>query len=598
MASRLATWEKYLLLATAAFIAIVGVLVIRQVSVTPDEAIYIATGLTYIQQHEERLNLEHPPLEKVLAAIPLLLDGARPSYESPAWTSPEEVDFSQQSLRSWGELGARRGFLARLPMVLLTVLLGVTIFWIGRGLAGPWGGFLSLAAYASSPFFYAYGPLVLTDIGVALFVLLAGWTFASLWQEPSLTKSIWFGLALSGAFLSKFSSGLLLPVFFVLAIWYVLSPPQPLQVRRALRYSIVGLVISAVVVFATYGLLFWKTDLAWLFRYQADNTNRSKGILAAGAAWAQAHPSLSHAFYPVILYLWGVSKTLHTLVRPTFVLGKVYEVGTPLFFPAMFFYKMTPGFLVLSALLLLLWLWRRVPGGTAGGRTQAPLHVRAIALIFVVFTLAAVSSKLNIGLRHLSVSIAALVALISLIVSWVSTLRSTRLRTGLLAAAVVAIVASFGSTLAGFPDYIGYFNRLKGDRPNYEIATGADLDWGQSLIELRGYLQQHQIRSVDFDVKGSVPEWYLPTLPAFECEKGVPADAEWVAVGASRFITTVGFKIDPAVPVPHCEYLFHNPYWVNSSGSLYVFHMRPENAGRDAPSSAVPAVLPASSVSK
>jgi 4-amino-4-deoxy-L-arabinose transferase-like glycosyltransferase len=88
---------------------------------------------------------------------------------------------------------------ARLPMLLLMLGLGWTVFVYARKLGGDGGGLLALSAYVSSPTFIAFGPLVHTDVAVTLFCLLTLWQFADLWREPSRRTAVWFGLCLAGA---------------------------------------------------------------------------------------------------------------------------------------------------------------------------------------------------------------------------------------------------------------------------------------------------------------------------------------------------------------------------------------------------------------
>jgi predicted membrane-bound dolichyl-phosphate-mannose-protein mannosyltransferase len=61
-------------------------------SVTIDEVSHIASGVSYLQKLDLRLNEEHPPLPKVLAAIPLLLRGLHADYSHISWRISE--DFS------------------------------------------------------------------------------------------------------------------------------------------------------------------------------------------------------------------------------------------------------------------------------------------------------------------------------------------------------------------------------------------------------------------------------------------------------------------------------------------------------------------------
>src|SRR2546427_8894181 len=61
-----------------AAIALIGIfclqalLAIRRLSATSDEPIHLAAGYSYLQTRDFRMNPEHPPLAKLLAALPIL----------------------------------------------------------------------------------------------------------------------------------------------------------------------------------------------------------------------------------------------------------------------------------------------------------------------------------------------------------------------------------------------------------------------------------------------------------------------------------------------------------------------------------------------
>ena len=54
------------------FVFIIAFLSIRDDSLTSDELVHLPAGYSYLAQKDMRLNPEHPPLVKDLAAIPLL----------------------------------------------------------------------------------------------------------------------------------------------------------------------------------------------------------------------------------------------------------------------------------------------------------------------------------------------------------------------------------------------------------------------------------------------------------------------------------------------------------------------------------------------
>ena len=209
----------------------------RRESVTIDEVAHIGAGVSYLQKLDMRMNEEHPPLAKVLAAAAAGRSRcARRLF--PGIVDVQRLGLFKQFLGEWvfGHWLITRWndpiatvFWARLPMLFLTLVLGIVLFAYGSRLGDPWGGLLCLCAYATMPVMLAFGPLVLTDIAITLFVVLTLWAFASMWRSPSRGTVLWFGLALGGALLSKFSAGLLFFCFaaFILSLRWRPAPEQP-----------------------------------------------------------------------------------------------------------------------------------------------------------------------------------------------------------------------------------------------------------------------------------------------------------------------------------------------------------------------------------
>jgi len=93
-----------------------------------DEIAHIGAGVSYLQKFDLRFNEEHPPLAKVIAALPLVARGTRADYSSISWTSSQ--DFFSNFLGQWvfGDWLLYRWndpvstlALARLPMLLMTL---------------------------------------------------------------------------------------------------------------------------------------------------------------------------------------------------------------------------------------------------------------------------------------------------------------------------------------------------------------------------------------------------------------------------------------------------------------------------------------------
>jgi hypothetical protein len=69
----------------------------------------------------------------------------------------------------------RSMFLARLPMLILTMLFGLVVFAFARDLVGPAGGLVALTLYAFSPDVIAHGSLAGVGMPVAGFLLTMLW---------------------------------------------------------------------------------------------------------------------------------------------------------------------------------------------------------------------------------------------------------------------------------------------------------------------------------------------------------------------------------------------------------------------------------------
>jgi hypothetical protein len=71
----------------------------RRESATIDEVAHTGAGVSYLQKLDMRMNEEHPPLAKVLAAIPLVLRGAHADYSHLSWTFSNKL--FNQLLGEW-----------------------------------------------------------------------------------------------------------------------------------------------------------------------------------------------------------------------------------------------------------------------------------------------------------------------------------------------------------------------------------------------------------------------------------------------------------------------------------------------------------------
>ena len=537
-------------------------------SVTVDEVSHVASGVSYLQKFDLRMNEEHPPLPKVLAALPLVLRGTRADYSHISWTISEKFFpaymgqwvFGEWLLTKWNDPVTTLAW-ARLPMLLLTLVLGWVVFAYARRLGGNWGGLLCLSIFVSTPAFLAFGPLVHTDIAVTLFSLLTLWRFAEIWQNPSRNNAVIFGLCLAGALLSKFTAGILFFAFaaFALSTRWRAIPGQPLakpeaRAWRRLRWR------------ATLQGILWAALAVYLF-YFIFSLNQTTDVLYRLGHGSAAIP-LRRLLMPPLLYLRGVLMVLITGSRPTFILGHGYPHGVWFYFPVVFLLKSPLAFLGLLALAAALALRQKrdAVGDSPTIPGELAIHWRVLWVALIVFTGFCMLSRLDLSIRHFSVPLALLILLLAPLPRLVERLHQSAPSAGRLAAATVGVLAlvCLGMAVHAYPFYFPYINVLSLGHPAYTLVNDSNLDWNQSLPEVRRYAEQHGLQKIKLDEYGfNDPSAIVPQSEVWDCQRATAADGgQWAVVSASMIMDG-----------HNCIWLMQYPHEAFAGGSMYAVHL-------------------------
>ena len=558
--------------AAAALLALMAVLAggaaLRE-SVTFDELAHIGAGVSYLQKFDLRLNEEHPPLAKILAALPLVLQGTRADYFNLSWTISEKFFpayfgqwvFGDWLLTHWNQEAKVLAW-ARFPMLLLTLVLGWIVFVYARQLGGDWAGLLCLAIFVSTPAFLTFGPLVLTDMAVTLFSLLTIWRFADLWQNPTKRNAFLFAMSFAGALLSKFTAGILLFVFLAFALsarWFPLpgQPGDKAEVRswRKLRWkrTRLGIFGAAIAVYVFY------------FIFSIRQTTNVLYLLGRGSAWIP----LRRLLMPPWLYLRGVGLVMLTSSRPSFILGHNYPHGMWFYYPVLFVLKTPIGFLTLLLLASFLALIARKRLARARQRTipeGQEFHWRAICICFPVFMAFCMLSRLSISIRHFTVPIVLLIMLIAPLLRLLASLRATSpiiARAALGVTAICALSCLF-TAVRTYPFYMPYVNALSFGKPAYTLVNDSNVDWNQALPEVRRFAEAHAIDHLKIDEYGMVEVTdVVPNSELWNCQKATAADAgSWVVVSGSCILDG-----------HNCAWLQQFPMQPIAGGSMYAIHL-------------------------
>ena len=538
-------------------------------SVTFDEVAHIGAGVSYLQKFDLRLNEEHPPLPKILAALPLVVRGTRADYSNISWTISEKFFpaylgqwvFGDWVLTHWNEEAKVLAW-ARFPMLLLTLVLGWIVFIYARQLGGDWAGLLCLAVFVSTPAFLTFGPLVLTDMAVTLFSFLTVSRFADLWQNPTKRNAFLFAMSFAGALLSKFTAGILLFVFiaFSLCTRWLHLPGQPgdkgeARSWRKLCWKLtrLGIFWAAITVYVFY------------FIFSIHQTTNVLYLLGHGPAWIP----LRRLLMPAWLYLRGVGLVVLTSSRPSFILGHAYPHGVWFYYPVVFVLKTPIGFLALLLLALLLALASRkrlLPAHEGAIPEGQEFHWRAIWVSLIVFLAFCMLGRMSISIRHFTVPIVMSILLIAPLPRLLASLRTTAPLKGKVATAIAAICAlsCLFTAVRTYPFYMPYINSLGFGKPAYTLLNDSNVDWNQALPEVKRFAQEHAIEHVKIDEYGVIEVAdAVPNAAIWDCQKATAADAgSWVVVSGASMLDG-----------HNCGWLQQFPMQSIAGGSMYAIQL-------------------------
>ena len=573
-----------ILLAIMSFTAVFSM---KNDSLTMDELAHTPAGYSYLTQKDMRLNPEHPPLIKDLAASPLLFI-KNIHFPSNIESWKEDVNgqwkFGNNFLFHSDNPTDKIIFWSRIPMVLILILLGFYIFLWAKELLGNKGGLLSLFLFSFSPTFIAHGRLVTTDVGAAAGIFIATYYFIKALKKPCKKNIILAGVSFGIAQLCKFSVILLGPLFIFLAlVWWVCQKKELFNFKNLTK--ILG---SLILVFLIGFLLIGVVYQYHVWNYPPERQAQDIEFLLDTHPWQFLKPLLSQTAQVPILraytqYFLGLAMIFERAGggNTTYFLGEVSNIGWKNYFPFVYAVKVPLAFhiLTLIALFYTAWLIRKPFWQNAFQRIREWIknHFAYFAMIafIALYWTTSLSSNLNIGVRHLLPIFALNIILVSAVITkW---LKEPFLKAKYAILGILLLWQSV-SVLSVYPHFLSYFNELVGGpEKGYIYTVDSNLDWGQDLKRLDQWTNEKGINKiyVDYfggaDVEYYLKEKFLPwwgTRDPGELEKG-----DYLAVSATLlqggrgelspgFNQTAGFyrwlyKYEPIEKIGHSIFVYH-----------------------------------------
>jgi len=445
-------------------------------SVNWDESQHLYSGWLSWTHADFGFNPEVPPLIKMWDALPLL---HRQIHQPPYIGGEFKHEGFALGQKFMASNGIEHTLLpARFMASLLTVMLAILLFVAAREMFGIAAAVFALALFTFDPNFLAHGSYVTTDIGASLTTLLSIYAFYRYTKRPTILRVLLLGIAVGLAMTAKFTGVLIVPILVLIAVaelWRSRNAKSAASFRQLLVALCVASAFGLLSIWAIYG-----------FRYQARPAGLAmnpptaaylqelKSPLTRGAmTFAAQHHLLPEA------YLYGLADTKISASEDTcYFFGRMYLHAPRMYFPAALLIKSTIPFLVLLGMTIILIATKQWPAWKEISSLTIPS-----AVLFAV----AASSDIGIGIRHLFPIFPLLYLLIAgAALAYVHRDRRWRFALGLLLAWQVAT-----ATISG-PARLAYANQVWGGSSRTHLyLSDSNTDWGQQLIAVKTWLDQH-----------------------------------------------------------------------------------------------------------
>ncbi|MDY6989593.1 MAG: glycosyltransferase family 39 protein [Thermodesulfobacteriota bacterium] len=487
-----------------------------QKSVTVDEIMYIAAGYYHLKTADFHLNMTNPPLMKMLSALPLLtLNLKMPSVQGDPqnWDLIDQWTYARSFLYNNIADADKILFLARLPIVALSIILGGFVFLWTKGLYGDKAALFALFLFSLSPNILAHSRLATHDLGLTAFMFISSYYFWKYLSSPTTASILLCGLFFGCALLTKTTSLFLLPIFSIYALFCVwannglgihLKLPFAERVsekRRQLRQTIC--IVSAFFIIVVVAIVILNIGYGFQgsFRPITDHSSniplyrelRTSNLFTTGLLkWVFKIPLPFPLPYTEMI---GFQSNLAADSGGVYFAGNIYDAGL--------WYLMILTFLLKSPIPLLLLFTASLCAMAVKAFRVGP-ELFLLLFILVIMFVFSYLSKINMGLRY----VLPIYPFIHVLASRLLSLDF--MRKPLFLGLFFALSAWYLlSSLLGYPHYLAYFNESIGGPTNgYKYLSDSNLDWGQDLKGLKKYMEENHIPKIKLAYFGSADADY------------------------------------------------------------------------------------------
>lgn len=488
--------------------------VIGAQSMSGDGAYHLLAGHQALRYGQNLINLEHPPLVKLMVSAPLLLEDeplAPPAVVEQAIIESGRVYLDPDRLRRV-TLRARG-----IALVFFVLPLAIASWFLGRRFSGELGGWLLVLTLGLSFSIVPILGTLQTDTAVTcagIWLLLAAFRFVA---RPDWRWAVSMGLALGLAMSSKFSGVLLTPTVIAAVL---LAPDLRTRWRARSGQLLLAALTSLVVLHMVFAAANWRYDSEAGRAAISSYCNNTATLQVGQRLEAAEEPLLALERVDPMLAQWmtgllGVRAQNAEGAYLSYALGSVTRWGRWWYFPVLLAFK-TPLVLLLVAAGAVAATARG--GGMWRGYSRETLLVLITASLYLA---TAMTSNYNLGFRHL---LPVLPLLYLPLVRWLST-RPRLGSTVLLVLALEALAVGPFWMCATNTWWLGSHNPTR-----FALGTG-NVEYRQNFIALAREVEDRGIGEITVLYPVLPPEVvkaYLPT--ACMANPGDPLPPGWYAL--------------------------------------------------------------------
>ena len=507
----------------------------------------------------------NPPLVKLVAAIPAAIGNPKVdwSHVLDGPTIRTEFEIGQDFMRANRPNGAWYHTAGRLLCLPFTVLGGCMCYLWGRSLYGSRSGFVACILWCLNPVVLGWGSTFTPDAAATSFGLLTAYTFRNWLASRTWKSAFWAGITLGVCELTKMTWVVLFVVLPLLWLAWRFSD-RATRVNWKTDRRQMGLILVLCVYIMNVGYGFEGTcrrlgDFDFVSRSLTGNDgtgtigNRFRGTLLANVPIPLPYNYVRGIDLQKVDFEKGVE---------SYLFGTWSDRGWWYYYPVASCLKLPLGMLLLLAIVVVCHAIPRC--GMALRRDEIVLFVPAV----VVFALVCSQTGFGRYIRYILPSLPAAFVLIGKLWNHTWPRWAGRSFLGLLLWSVM-------SSLSIYPYSMSYFNELAGGPlGGHRYLLDANIDWGQDLIRLKHWIENHpEARPIYCVQTGFVFPYEIgidchwpPRMPSPELgpDEDIIPDPGWYAMSVHELFQRHGYyrymqKYEPVDRIGYSMWIYHIP---------------------------------------